>query len=240
MIWFTCQQCGKKHGRPEKAIGSLVFCECGQGNMVPWESTAQAETVGVAEEAPLVPELAPVKFEPVPVPPAYPRAEPKPLRDERRPRRKRRDPNECLNHPDVVREAACVDCGASFCQDCLVYLQAKPLCGQCKNQRLRALHRELPTSQLALLSLLLALFTGPLAFILYAMGVMGRGDTSKFPLLGLVPQLIALALGVWALQRIEKNRALGGQALALSAIFTAGLAMFWSVFVTYYGPRLWG
>ena len=96
--------------------------------------------------------------------------------------------------PDVVREAACVDCGASFCQDCLVYLQAKPLCGQCKNQRLRALHRELPTSQLALLSLLLALFTGPLAFILYAMGVMGRGDTSKFPLLGLVPQLIALAL----------------------------------------------
>ena len=101
---------------------------------------------------------------------------------------------------------------ASFCQDCLVYLQAKPLCGQCKNQRLRALHRELPTSQLALLSLLLALFTGPLAFILYAMGVMGRGDTTKFPLLGLVPQLIALALGVWALQRIEKNRALGGQA----------------------------
>src|SRR5262249_16114600 len=40
MIWFSCKQCGKVHGRAENSAGTLVFCDCGQGNTVPWESTA--------------------------------------------------------------------------------------------------------------------------------------------------------------------------------------------------------
>ena len=240
MIWFTCQQCGKKHARPETASGSMVFCECGQGNTVPWESTAEADTIVVVEELPLAPELAPVKFEPAPPTRSSPRFGPKPPdrpRDRPRLPPRRRDPNDCLNHAGVVREAACADCGEGFCRNCLVYLQAKPLCVQCKNQRLRAMHKALPTSQLALMSLLLALFTGPLAFCLYPIG---RGFSTKFSLLALAPQFFALALGVWALRRLEKKRELGGQSLALSAIFTAGLAVFWSVFLTFYAPRLWG
>ena len=39
MIWFACKQCGKRHGRAESLVGTLVFCECGQGNRVPWAST---------------------------------------------------------------------------------------------------------------------------------------------------------------------------------------------------------
>ena len=218
----------------------MVFCECGQGNTVPWESTAEADPILVVEELPPVPELTPVKFEPEPPTRSVPKFDPKPAdrpRGRPRLRRKRRDSNDCLNHAGVVREAACVNCGEGFCQNCLVYLQTKPMCGQCKNQRLRAMHKGLPTSQLALMSLLLALFTGPLGFFLYPIG---RNFSSKFSLLALAPQVIALTLGAWALRRIAKNRELGGQSLALSAIFTAGLALFWSVFLTYFGLRLWG
>ena len=52
MIWFTCKQCGKTHGRPENSVGSLVFCECGAGNTVPWESTvAEPEQPAAAPAA---------------------------------------------------------------------------------------------------------------------------------------------------------------------------------------------
>ena len=51
MIWFSCPKCGKTHGRPENSAGTMVFCECGQGNRVPWEST-------VAEPPPQVPALS--------------------------------------------------------------------------------------------------------------------------------------------------------------------------------------
>ena len=40
MIWFTCKKCGKTHNRPDTAAGTMIFCACGNGNTVPWESTA--------------------------------------------------------------------------------------------------------------------------------------------------------------------------------------------------------
>ena len=53
MIWFACKQCGKRHGRAEHLSGTLVFCECGHGNRVPWSSTvAEPEP---EEAAPLPP-----------------------------------------------------------------------------------------------------------------------------------------------------------------------------------------
>ena len=59
MIWFSCKQCGKTHGRPETAAGATIFCDCGTGLVVPWESTA-------AEPAAVPAELAPPPLEPVP------------------------------------------------------------------------------------------------------------------------------------------------------------------------------
>ena len=172
MIWFTCQSCGKKHGRAESSSGSLVFCECGQGNTVPWESSAEPEITVQADLLPPAPELAPVKFtmEPSPTRPSPP-ARPAALDDDRprrlpppRTRPRQRDPRFCLHHPGVASQRSVRDCKNGFCQDCLVQIEGEPLCGPCKNQRASVLHRPSPTSQLAMGSLLLALFTSPLAF----------------------------------------------------------------------------
>ena len=39
MIWFSCNKCGKALGRPESSAGAFIFCDCGQGLTVPWDST---------------------------------------------------------------------------------------------------------------------------------------------------------------------------------------------------------
>src|SRR5690348_14068630 len=102
MIWFACKQCGKRHGRAENLAGTLVFCECGQGNRVPWSST--------------VPEPDPEEARPAPPPPPRaPRPAPPPSwrlddEDDRRepPRRahvaRRINPAYCLNHDEVPKE----------------------------------------------------------------------------------------------------------------------------------------
>src|SRR5262249_4493976 len=51
MIHFACKTCGKLFERPDAAAGTLVFCDCGTGNRVPWESTATAPAIPVLEEA---------------------------------------------------------------------------------------------------------------------------------------------------------------------------------------------
>src|SRR5262245_26495089 len=91
MIWFRCRQCGKHHGRDENLAGTLVFCECGRGNRVPWASTAE-EPEGLPQEVPPVPAPAPPAEENPPAPPPPPRRAPRPLR--------RRDPAYCLNHEE--------------------------------------------------------------------------------------------------------------------------------------------
>jgi hypothetical protein len=227
MIWFNCKQCNKVHGRPETAVGTLVFCQCGQGNTVPWESTAEAPAV-TEEPQVVVPTLEPVKFEVDSSPP--------PVSGPRR-RLRQRDPNFCLNHDTAPTEAACEDCGEGFCANCLVYVQAKPLCGPCKNFRVRRLHQPAPTSSLALMSFLLAIFTGPLAFCLFPMGL--NFGTQKLSLLALVPQLLAIVLGVFAIRNTERNPQLGGQSLALSGILTGTFAALWTLFLTLYATRLW-
>src|SRR5262249_25502525 len=150
MIWFSCKQCGKTHGRPATAVGLMVFCECGQGNVVPWESTAAEPPVAEVPTKEDLPEGAPMKFdvEEMPVWPEPPRRKPPPLPTRARRIVKPRDPKVCLNHDSTPTQEACSDCGEGFCQDCLVYLQGKPLCGPCKNLRIRALHKPAPTSQL--------------------------------------------------------------------------------------------
>jgi hypothetical protein len=252
IIWFVCENCGKKHGRPESSSGSLVFCDCGQGNTVPWESTTEPEVVVVTELLPPAPELAPVRFpvEKSSAPPVRLPSRPSDREDDRagrprrpasfppRPRPRQRDPNICLNHPTVISQAICVDCKNGFCQDCLIQLGGEPVCAACKNQRVKALSKAAPMSQLALVSLLLALVTGPLAFCLYPLGRSFSSQTLSA--WALIPQLASLGLGVWALAVTEKNRRLGGKALAISAIVTASFAALWSLFLTFYAARLMG
>src|SRR5438445_719565 len=111
MIWFACKKCGKRHGRAEGLSGTMVFCECGFGNRVPWSSTAEEP-----EES-----AAPVPLPLPPPPPARPRsATPIPFLDEPRPGRpseppppfrpkpkkdyRRVNPKFCLNHDELPTE----------------------------------------------------------------------------------------------------------------------------------------
>ncbi len=228
MIWFACKQCGKTHGRPETSIGALVFCECGQGNTVPWESTAP-EPQAVVVETPTAPELAPVVFEPEPVTtPASP--EPRP----RRGRVEKRDPNQCFNHQGVPKVGNCEDCDESFCADCLVPLQGATLCGPCKNFRARRMELPPLNSNLASASLVLALLTGPLPMCLVQWNTPGVRVLS---LLTLLPQLLALGLGIWALRIGEKEGKPGGQVLAITGIATASLMGILTLMLHFYAAR---
>src|SRR5579871_4900572 len=163
MIWFACKQCGKHHGRGEHLAGTLVFCECGHGNRVPWSST-------VAE-----PEPEPTRPAPSSQPPR-PRAPRPPLEDERageeflRPRRsrERRRPNPayCLNHEETPKEATCEACHASFCSACVLTLNGQTLCGPCKNFRVGGTSRPTRPSPLAVVVFVLALVSTVVSLIL--------------------------------------------------------------------------
>src|SRR5271156_3655754 len=100
MIHFTCKKCGKTHSRPDSTGGTMIFCDCGHGNTVPWESTvAEPANPPMATSGPKVPDLAPIQFDPVtiPTPPSaaapprressYPSSPPPPIDDDRPTRR---------------------------------------------------------------------------------------------------------------------------------------------------------
>src|SRR5713101_440815 len=116
MIWFSCKQCGKVQGRPEGSVGTMVFCDCGQGNLVPWESTIPEPESPPPGSVPAAPMLEPVSF-PKEDTSALPEARPIRSRKGRfgRPAPRRFDPNYCLNHETVASKSMCVDCGEGFC-----------------------------------------------------------------------------------------------------------------------------
>jgi hypothetical protein len=222
MIWFACKQCGKRHGRDEHQAGTLVFCECGQGNRVPWSSTVPEPE----------PEVAP------PLPPPRPRAPRPPSEDERpefrpprRIRAKRRpNPAYCLNHDETPKEAICDACHSSFCAACVVTLQGKTLCGPCKNFRVRGRNRPTSVSALSIVSLVLSLVSAPVAALLAlsAVGVQIAGEGGVFMgevmcFLGLLLPIAGLVLGWAALRQIESKPNLGGRSLAITGA-TTGLA----------------
>jgi len=47
----------------------------------------------------------------------------------------------CANHPDVLTSQACEQCRRAFCDDCLVNIQGRRLCGECKAILVRGLQR---------------------------------------------------------------------------------------------------
>jgi hypothetical protein len=239
MIWFTCKQCGKTHSRPESSAGTLVFCSCGNGNTVPWESSAAppaAAPVSAPMPMPKGPDLGPIQFEPVtiPTPPTSASGKPAstypttPSRDDdyddrpyRRGRTEKRDPDFCFNHQRRPKTEICAECEQSFCADCLVKFQGKTLCGPCKNFESR--RTELPpvASTTATACLMITLLAGPmmLCLLIWTPGTPMRIAS----LLSLLPQLLALGLGIWALRDAERERKGGGQWVAVTGVTTAAL-----------------
>ena len=249
MIWFTCKKCGKTHGRPDNSAGTMVFCDCGNGNTVPWESTAAEPVAAPVAAPPRSPDLNPIQFDPMPItggpaaPPSttYPVGKPMTLEDEERPYRRgrteKRDPDYCFNHQRKPRLQACADCDENFCADCLVKFQGVTLCGPCKNFRAR--RQELPpvTSTMASASLIIPLIAGPLTMCLL---VANPGNRTIYTLswLALVPQILALGLGIWALYDAEKESKGGGQWVALTGVATASLACLLMMLLQVFSGRL--
>jgi hypothetical protein len=207
MIWFTCGQCGKAHGRPEGSVGSMIFCECGQGNVVPWESTTVA------------PEAAPPVAMPAPVPAPQRSDLPEILpRVRRRAGPRRPNPAYCLNHDSIASQHKCADCGEAFCDDCVLTVQGALLCGPCKNFRVRRLLRPPRLSGFALASVLIALVSGPFCLLLALTGI------AWLTLLALLPQLVALVLGALALRTTETDTQRSGRSLAITGMVSAAVA----------------
>ena len=249
MIWFACRQCGKQHGRPETSVGATIFCDCGQPNVVPWESTIPEPERPAVPVPPPLPELRPIPLDdeapprrtrPPALPPALPPelppvmlggqpVTPIPLHPEddpaRQPRRRpaerlKPDPHFCLNHEERPSRHKCADCQEAFCDDCVVVLRESVLCGPCKNFRMRLEQRPPELSGKALSAMFLGLLSVPLAFVLFSLTVS--------PWVGLAsvgPQALAMLLGVRALRDTEKDPRKSGRALAVSGVLTAGLAL---------------
>jgi hypothetical protein len=207
MIWFVCKNCGKRHKQPDEAAGSLVFCECGQSNRVPWESTVPAP-----EE----------------------RAGPAPRPGPRRGRRREvppRDPAYCLNHQDAPSLDTCQDCGERFCPRCLVEFQGVRLCGPCKNFRTRKLQRPPSAAPLAVAALVAGLACAPIVFCM-TLGTIGTRDPQNIlggGLAGVILGLAALVLGLVGLRQAEGAAGRGGQGLALTGAALGTASLLWSL-----------
>jgi len=195
----------------------------------------------MASPAPKGPDLAPIQFDPVimPTPPsaaappkpgaAYPVGAPTttaPKYDDdeppRRGRNEKRDPDFCFNHQRRPKVAVCHDCEQGFCQDCLVKFQGALVCGPCKNFQARRTELPPTASSLANASLIVSLIAGPLMICLL-MASPGSAPMRVLSWLSLLPQLLALALGAWALYDAEKERKGGGQWVAIGGVATSGL-----------------
>ena len=230
MIWFACRQCDTRQGRPDEEAGTLIFCNCGASNRVPWESSVEApasQPVGWVESS------EPTEAQGVDTPRSG-SDQPIPFADDAPPSRsqagawerernrvtiRERNPAYCLNHQDLVKQQACVDCQQGFCDDCVVLFQGKVLCGPCKNFRIRQMHQPAQLSLMALFSPILALAGGFVGFFMSAIAVQLGAPVLGF--LSVAPQLGALGLGLAAMRRIENDPFLKGRPLAMTGIIAA-------------------
>jgi hypothetical protein len=254
MIAFICKQCRKRHSRPESQAGTLIFCDCGQGNRVPWSSTAPdnglADAVPASTPLPAsparprpvpVPAAVPVPSRPPPLPPVVEERKAEPALPSRRPDRSLRKitPDFCLNHDEDKAETTCDACKLPFCNRCVVSLQGKTLCGPCKNFRIAALGRPARTLPLAVVSLVVSLVSGPVTLILSLVGVglsIGEGATGAavvLCLVGLALPVAGLVLAGKALRQIDSmpTTAVGGRGLAASGACAALVGVLWCVTV---------
>ena len=225
MIRFVCSKCGKTLERPESAAGVAVFCDCGQGNVVPWASTTTTPpTLGA--ELPTPPPLLviPISDEQIPVGSPLPRpraGDDAPARE--RDRTAPRDPNACFNHQDRPGVDKCADCGETFCGDCLIKFKGGMLCGPCKNFRLRKTRQTTTVSGKAVTAMILAMCCAPLVICMVPMGI--SEVSVVIGILALLGECLAMVFGGRALRDTEKNPRLTGRSMAITTLLTAGLAM---------------
>jgi hypothetical protein len=235
MIWFSCKKCKKPHSRGENLAGTMVFCDCGEGVVVPWSSTI---------DEPVVLEAVPVRMTmPAPAETPQPAPRPAPLpappseitHPVRRPHR-RYNPAYCLNHDEVPTEHRCDDCKLSFCPACVLPLQGKMLCGACKNFRLSGLARTTRLSTRAVLALIIGLVSGPVSLCLSlipmtawleARGTIGL--TIAIALVGGCLPVLGLVTARRALREIDNHPYLGGRSLAMTGAAAGLVGAIWSV-----------
>ena len=229
MIHFACKNCEKVFERPDETAGTLVFCDCGTGNRVPWESTALDPPAEAGEEIPSADPSADGGV------PAAERDRPLRWRLARRFERDipERDPAFCFNHQDRPTQSTCAACGEAFCASCVLSVQGQALCGPCKNFRIRSLQRPPQFSIFALFSLLLGLFTGPAGLFCVSLSAGMQSAVPSFA--GLVLPLMALILGAKALRDIETKPRMSGRSIAIAGMVSGLVAAFltavWAVLV---------
>jgi hypothetical protein len=247
MIAFTCKQCRKKHTRPDNQAGTLVFCECGQGNRVPWASSSidVPDAVPVLDAVPAALPAMPARAVPVPVPAELPPSRavedspPDLPLPSHRPARLigKINPHFCFQHDEAASEATCDACKLPFCKLCVVTLQGQTLCGPCKNFRIGALGRSPRVLPLAILALVVSLVSGPVMLILtlVAMGLFigegAAGAAVALCLLAVLLPVVGLYLARKALQQIDSRPEMGGRALATSGVCAALVGVVWCVTV---------
>ena len=208
-----------------------MFCDCGVGLRVPWESSAIAPT------PPELPEEEPIRFEPTQG--DAPRAKTPDIGKVKLRRRPHApiDADYCFNHTSSRKESPCDGCGLSFCKRCLAKFEGKSLCAACKNYRTRLLQRKPQTPRFATASFVTALFAGPALFLMapYMMGTQSRWLT----LLLLLPQAFALAAGIHALLAIRRDPSRGGGHLAVAGVGLASLACVLMLLATVFASKIW-
>jgi hypothetical protein len=237
MIWFSCSQCNKPLGRPDSSAGALVFCTCGQGNVVPWESTIAAPPAAPEAEAPPPLRPVPVGEEQIPAArrPAPPPLDPGEARPARTSPGAPRMPGRCFNHQDRPAQYKCEACNEGFCADCLLHFQGQGLCGPCKNFRLRQKEKPGTMSIKAVTAMVMSLVAGFGVSCLWPFGT--GGAAMLFCVFGLIFQLAAVVLGGLALYETEVNPSLTGRSLAITGVLTGVLSSLLTMFFVILGPR---
>ena len=111
------------------------------------------------------------------------------------------------------------------------------LCGPCKNFRSR--RRELPaaTSSVATASLVISLIAGPL-MICFLTGAPTNNAMRVLSYLSLLPQLMAIGLGLWALREADRENKGGGQWVAVTGVTAAALTCVMMVLMNLFLNRL--
>jgi hypothetical protein len=117
-------------------------------------------------------------------------------------------------------------------------VQGQPLCGPCKNFQVRGLNRPARVTPLAIVSLVVALVSGPVAFVisLIGIGLQAKGDSAvagavALCLIGLVLPVLGFVLGAMAWRKIESSPQVGGRAMALTGMIAGAAGVLWTVTV---------
>jgi hypothetical protein len=217
MIWFICKKCGKTHSRPDSQGGTMIFCDCGNGLTVPWESTAlppaqtsvppvravekntedSDDAIPVLQQRPIPlldeedEDKRPAARRPAQkLPPTPPTGDSLPQKKRRT--IKRNNPAYCFNHDELNSETVCDDCKLSFCNACVVDFQGFTLCGPCKNFRLRARATPKRLSSWAVVALVAGFVSGPVGFCISALPLTMKLQGQGSPGLAVAAVLLAL------------------------------------------------